>query len=83
MKGTFFKYNIEKYFFRQTEMEYLGFWVTCKSTETVNKNVSNNKYEATHFPKGSSTVYRCSELLPRYVWKSFIYVIAFKEYNVQ
>ena len=29
MKGKILKYNTEMSFFRQTEMKYLGFWVTC------------------------------------------------------
>ena len=28
LKEKVLKFNIEKYFFGQTEMEYLGFWVT-------------------------------------------------------
>ena len=31
LKGKGLKYNIEKYFFGKTEMEYLGLWVTCNS----------------------------------------------------
>ena len=31
------KHNIEKSFFRQTEMEYLGFWVTQDGVKPTDK----------------------------------------------
>ena len=37
LKGEGFKCNIEKSLFGQTEMEYLGFWVTCDGVKPVNK----------------------------------------------
>ena len=33
------KCNIERYFFRQTEMEYLGFWVTSNGAKTTNRKI--------------------------------------------
>ena len=71
------KYNTEKSLFRNTEMEYLGFWETHDSAEPIDKNTSNKKYEATDFSKMSTSVYRCSELLPQYVVKRITYVSAF------
>ena len=35
MKGKWLKCNIEKYFFRKTEMEYLGFWVTRDDVKPI------------------------------------------------
>ena len=64
MNGKGLKCNIEISFFGQTKMEYLGFWVTCDGVKTIN---NKNKYESTYFLKRSTTVYRCSELLPCYV----------------
>ena len=31
------KFNIEKFFFGQTEMEYLGFWATRDGVNPINK----------------------------------------------
>ena len=59
------KCNTKKYLFRQTEMEYLGFWVTHNGVKPINKNPSNKKYYATNLSKISTSVYRCSELLPQ------------------
>ena len=36
LKGKGFKFNIDKSFFRQTEMEYLGFWVTWDGVKPIN-----------------------------------------------
>ena len=44
------KCNTEKSFFRKTEMEYLGFWVTCDGEKQQIK-IQAIKYEATNFPK--------------------------------
>ena len=33
------KCNIEKLLFRQTEIEYLGFWVTHNGVKPINKNI--------------------------------------------
>ena len=33
------KCNIEKYFFRQTGMEYLGFWVTRDGVKPIDKKM--------------------------------------------
>ena len=33
------KYNIEKSFFRKTEMEYLGFWVTRYGIKPINRKI--------------------------------------------
>ena len=33
------KYNIEKSFFRQTEIEFLGFWVTRDGVKPINKKI--------------------------------------------
>ena len=57
------KFNIKKYFFGQTETEYLGFWVTRDSVKPIDKNTSNKKYYATNFSKRSTLFYRFSELL--------------------
>ena len=37
------KCDIEKSFFGQTEMEYLGFWVTHDGVKSMDKNTSNKK----------------------------------------
>ena len=70
------KCNIEKFFFRQTEMEYICFWVTCDGV-IIDKNTKNGKYNATYFSKIITSVYRCIELLPRYLVNTLIYVSAF------
>ena len=36
LKEKGIKYNIEKLFFGQTEIEYLGFWVTCDGVKPIN-----------------------------------------------
>ena len=33
------KFNIENYFFRQTKMEYLGFWVTRDDIKIINRKI--------------------------------------------
>ena len=33
------KFSIEKYFFGQTEMEYLDFWVTCDAVKLINRKI--------------------------------------------
>ena len=33
------KCNIEKSFFGQTEMEYLGFWVTLNGVKSIHKKI--------------------------------------------
>ena len=42
LKGKVLKCNIEKSFFGQTEMEYLGFWVARDGAKPTNKIRSNN-----------------------------------------
>ena len=69
-KGKGLKFNIERSFFRQTEMESLGFWVTHNGVKPVNKYKSHNKYGATYFLKRGTKVYRCNKLLPQYVAKA-------------
>ena len=39
MKVNGLKYNIEKSFFKQTEMKYLGFWVTQYGVKPKNINI--------------------------------------------
>ena len=39
LKGKGIKCNIEKYFFVQTKMEYLGFWVTRDGVKPTNKSI--------------------------------------------
>ena len=39
LKEKGLKYNIEKSFLGQTEMEYLGFWVTRNGKKTINKKI--------------------------------------------
>ena len=39
LKGKGIKYNIEKSLFGQTEMEYLGFWVTHDCVKLMNKKI--------------------------------------------
>ena len=41
LKEIGLKCNIEKSFFEQTQMEYLGFCVTCDGVEHINKNTIN------------------------------------------
>ena len=77
LKEKGLKCNIENYFFGQTEMEYLGFWVTHNGAKSINKNISHNKYGANYFPKISTKVYGCNKLLPQYVAKAVTYVRAF------
>ena len=36
------KYNTEKSFFRQTEMKYLGFWITRDGVKPINKKDRSN-----------------------------------------
>ena len=78
LKGKGLQCNIEKSFFRQTRMEYLGFGVTCDGIKPICKKIeSNNKYEATYFPKRSTEFYRCNKQLPLYVAKAVTYIISF------
>ena len=37
LKESGIKCDIENSFFRKTEMEYLGFWVTCDGKKFINK----------------------------------------------
>ena len=37
LKGKGLKCNIEKSFFEQTKMEYLGFWVTHDDVKPIDK----------------------------------------------
>ena len=39
LKERGLKYEIEKYFFRQTEMKYLGFWVTRDVVKPINRKI--------------------------------------------
>ena len=39
LKEKSVKYNIENYFFGQTEMEYLGFWVTRDGVKPINRKI--------------------------------------------
>ena len=39
LKGKGLKCNIKNSFFRKTEMEYLGFWVTCDGVKPINKKI--------------------------------------------
>ena len=39
LKGELLKCNIEKSFFGQTEMEYLGFWVTHDGVKPINRKI--------------------------------------------
>ena len=41
MKGKGLKLNIKRPFFRQIEMEYLGFWVTCDGAKTINSKIES------------------------------------------
>ena len=44
LKEKGLKCNIEKSFFRQTEMKYLGLWVTRDDVKPMDKNTGNKKY---------------------------------------
>ena len=35
MNQVVLKFNIERSFFRQSKMEYLGLWVTCDGLESI------------------------------------------------
>ena len=56
LKKNGLKCNIKKSFFGQTEMEYLGFWVTRTGIQPINKKVEavvnmmtpNNKNRCVH-----------------------------------
>ena len=64
LKESEIKCNIEKSFFIQIEMGYLGFWVTRDGVKCAQiKNKSNIKYDATDLSKRSTSVYRFSKLL--------------------
>ena len=39
LKEKGLKYNIERSFFRQTKMEYLGSWVTRNGVKPISKNI--------------------------------------------
>ena len=39
LKGKGLKCNIEKFFFGETEMEYLGFWVTRDDVKPINRKI--------------------------------------------
>ena len=39
LKGKVLKFNIEKSFFGQTEMEYLVFWVTRDGVKPINNKI--------------------------------------------
>ena len=39
LKGKGLKSNIERSFFVQTKMRYLGFWVTRDGVKPINKNI--------------------------------------------
>ena len=39
LKGKGLKCNIEEYFFGQTKMEYLGFWVSHDEIKPINRNI--------------------------------------------
>ena len=39
LNGKWMRCNIEKSFFVQTEIEYLGFWVTCDVVRPININI--------------------------------------------
>ena len=41
LKEKGLKYNIEKYFFRKTEMEYLGFWVTRDDIKPIDNKIES------------------------------------------
>ena len=71
LKGVILKYSTKKYFFGQTEMEYLGFWVTRDGVKPIHKkDRRNKKYGATYLPRISTKAYRCNKLLPQYVAKA-------------
>ena len=41
LKEKGLKFSIEKFFFGQTEMEFLDFWVTRYVVKSIDKNTSN------------------------------------------
>ena len=40
MKGKVIKCDIEKYFFTQTKMEYLGLWITRYDVKLIHKKIA-------------------------------------------
>ena len=50
LKGKGLKCNIERSFFGQTEMEYLGIWVTRDGVKTINIKIKaiTNRNPHTH-----------------------------------
>ena len=64
LKGKGLICNIEKSFFGHTKIEYLGLWVIRNVVKTINRNIEAIKNQSTKFPKVSTAVYWCSELLP-------------------
>ena len=58
-------------------MEYLGFQVICDSVKPIYK-IQAKKYGFTELPKGSISVYRCSNLLLWFLVKTLTYVIKLK-----
>ena len=41
LKEKGLKFNIERFFFGQTKMKYLGFWVTCDGVKPINKKIES------------------------------------------
>ena len=78
LKEKGIKCNIEKSFFGQTEMEYLGFWVTRDGVKPINGNIKaiTNMAPPTS-RKEVQNVYRFNKVLLRYVVKAVTYVSAF------
>ena len=71
------KCKIERSFLGQTEMEYLWFWVTGNGVKTINKKIEEITNMKPPTSKNKNGIYRCSELLTRYVGKALKYISAF------
>ena len=62
-------------------MEYLGLWVTHDGVKPIDKDIGNEKYDATTLLIISTSFYRFMELLSQYVGKTLTYVSNFNKKN--
>ena len=57
------KCNIEKSSFAQSEMEYLGFWVTREGVRPIERNRRHSTYVSSNKYKGGSYMYWNDKLI--------------------
>ena len=75
LKKSGLKYNIERYFFGKTEMEYLGFWVTRDGVKNIDKNRSNKNMTP---PTSQKEFYKVIGLVNyyRYMWTRCLHTLS-------